>query len=310
MNFLYIFFLFFISLNINAQILKDSDKKLFNYIKVDAPKKIRVAVIDTGIDLNNKYLKNNISTILGNADENNYGIDFSGIIMTRTPDDTHGHGTHVSGIITDINPNVELITLKYYNPESAGNDNLKNSLKALDYAISMGVDIINYSGGGESSSREELELVKKAKQNNILLISAAGNEGKNIDLPFNSYFPAKYKEDNIISVGSLMNHDNMVESSNWGYNSVHILAPGFEIQSTHPRGFVKLTGTSQATAFVTGVASLIKSFGINDYREIKSIILNNCKRLSHFENKVANGCILDMKNIFNSREISSLITQK
>lgn len=327
MNFLYIIFLV-LSFSVQSsfsQIISESSKDLFKYKKVNTYKKVKVAIIDTGIDFNNKYLKNNISTIIGKTSINNFGVDFSNYNMnkemeiTRTPNDTHGHGTHIAGIIKDINPNIEIIALKYYNKNNNGVQSLNSSLKALKYAIDMNVDIINYSGGGPSSSQEEAKLIKEAEEKGILLISAAGNDGKNIDCDYKDlnnkylrlncgeYFPANYNYRNIISVGALANKSSLNASSNWGVNSVDVVAPGYEISSTHLGGFKKMTGTSQATAFVTGVASVIKGLGINDSKKIKKIILDQCDKRIFLQKKVKNGCVLNMENILKSREVSSLI---
>lgn len=327
MNFLYIIFLV-LSFSVQSsftQIISESSKDLFKYKKVNTYKKVKVAIIDTGIDFNNKYLKNNISTIIGKTSINNFGVDFSNYNMnkemeiTRTPNDTHGHGTHIAGIIKDINPNIEIIALKYYNKNNNGVQSLNSSLKALKYAIDMNVDIINYSGGGPSSSQEEAKLIKEAEEKGILLISAAGNDGKNIDCDYNDlnnkylrlncgeYFPANYNYRNIISVGALANKSSLNASSNWGVNSVDVVAPGYEISSTHLGGFKKMTGTSQATAFVTGVASVLKGLGINDSKKIKKIILDQCDKKIFLQKKVKNGCVLNMENILKRREVSSLI---
>jgi len=325
MNFLYIILIFIFSIKSSfAQILTDSSKKLFNYKKVETYKKVKVAIIDTGIDFNNKYLKNNISTIIGKTSIKNFGVDFSTyninkeIEITRTPNDTHGHGTHIAGIIKDINPNIDIIALKYYNVNLTGKQALDSSLKALKYAIDMNVDIINYSGGGPSSSEEEAKLIKEAEDKGILLISAAGNDGKNIDcdielnniysrLNCGEYFPANYKYKNIISVGALESKNVLNPSSNWGADSVDIVAPGYKIRSTHLNGFEEMTGTSQATAFVTGVASVLKGLGIKDSQKIKKIILDQCDKEIFLKNKVKNGCVLNMENIFKKRELSSFI---
>lgn len=325
MNFLYIILICIISLQSSfAQILTKSSKKMFNYQKIETYKKVKIAIIDTGIDFNNKYLKNNISTIIGKTSVNNFGVDFSRyninkeIEITRTPNDTHGHGTHIAGIIKDINPNIEIIALKYYNVNLTGIQALNSSLKALKYAIDMNVDIINYSGGGPSSSEEESKLIKEAEKKGILLISAAGNDGKNIDcdieldnrysrLNCGEYFPANYEYKNIISVGALESRTSLNPSSNWGKESVDIVAPGYKIRSTHLNGFEEMTGTSQATAFVTGVASIIKGLGVKDSQKIKKIILEQCDKEIFLKNKVKNGCVLNMENILKRREISSLI---
>ena len=68
--------------------------------KFEGKKEIVVAVIDTGIDPTHPFLKDNLYTKNGSASATNYGIDFSKSTKNKLqPIDTHGHGTHVSGII-------------------------------------------------------------------------------------------------------------------------------------------------------------------------------------------------------------------
>ena len=116
-----------------------------------------------------------------------------------------------------------------------------------------------------------------AQKKGILIISAAGNEKSNIDQKENHYFPASYASvntsiNNIISVMAHDDHSNPISSSNWGALSVDISAPGKDIVSTLKNGsWNKLSGTSQGTAFVTGVCALILSL----YPSLTPIDLKN-----------------------------------
>ena len=302
MNLLYIFLSFIISINISLAFDLDTTNKIaINYKeKISTKKKITIAVIDTGIDFNNSFFKDKIKVFNGKLNKSNYGVDYSAGLFNRTPKDVHGHGTHVSAIISAINPNIEILSLKYYNPMLSGAQNFTASLKCMKYAIDMGVDIINYSGGGPMSNREELKLLLEAKEKNILVISAAGNEKSNLDIKGNDYYPASYGLDNIITVGAVNNFGNKITDSNWSSTKVDIMAPGFEIKSLLPNGRIApMTGTSQATAFVTGAVSLIKGFyNIKDYKKIKDILLSSCSKSKKLENQVRNGCSLNIENIF------------
>jgi subtilisin family serine protease len=185
--------------------------------------------------------------------------------------DNHGHGTHIAGIIaakngngrgiTGVAPNVSIMVLKYYDPKSTNSNNLKNTIQAIHYAIKMGARIINYSGGGTDYSAEEFAAVKEAERAGILFIAAAGNERSNSDETGKHYYPADYGLTNIISVTAVNKEENKVlPTSNYGVRTVDLAAPGENIYSTLPgNSYGVLTGTSQATAFVTGVAALITS---------------------------------------------------
>ncbi len=260
-----------------------------------------VAVIDTGIDNNHPFLQQNIITLEGRATASNYGLDFSKKEFEdshKRPMDVHGHGTHVTGIVKSINPKVRILPIKYYRAQASGQDNLQATIEALDYAVTNNIPIINYSGGGPQASTRELEILRKARNKGILIIAAAGNNQSNLDVPGNSYYPASYGLTNVISVGAYTKDLALFRSSNYGKGTIDIMAPGHEIKSSVPNkraGY--LSGTSQATAFVTGVASLIKSnFPQLKAQEIKRIIINSAKKETQFLGLCKSGGRLDALN--------------
>ncbi len=248
-------------------------------------RKIVVAVIDTGADVRHEDLSHNFWKNPGETgfdkagrDKSNNGIDddANGFVddvngwnfVSNNPDltDNHGHGTHIAGIIgaeagngkgiAGIAPQVSLMVLKYYDPKVAGTDNLKNTVAAIHYAVKMHANIINYSGGGVEYSQEEHDAIEVARKQGILFVAAAGNERSNSDK--HKYFPADYGLSNIISVTAIDPSTEVLPSSNYGTETVDIAAPGQNILSTLPNNaYGYMTGTSQATAFVTGAAVLV-----------------------------------------------------
>jgi thermitase len=237
-------------------------------------KNIIVGVVDTGIDSKHPYLKD---SVLGK-------YDFSGDKGAINGEDGHGHGTHVSGIVKSVYPGVKIIAYKYYNPRHSGVESLDATLAALEKAIDMNVDIINYSGGGPESSLKELRILKKAEKKGILVVCAAGNESSNIDEKENAFYPASYGLSNIISVTAHNQELQILGSSNYGRGSVDISAPGYRIRGPLPNnrsGY--LTGTSQATAFVSGVAAmLMANFPHLNPMQVKQIILNSARKETSF----------------------------
>lgn len=250
--------------------------------------KVIVAVIDTGIDTTHSDLKKNLWQNPGETgldlkgkpkasngidDDNNgyiddvHGWDF--VYNQPIKTDQHGHGTHVSGIIgavggngigiSGISPQVSLMALNYYNTTSSDNSkNLANTVKAIHYAIDNGAHIINYSGGGPEANPKEFAAIKQAFNKGILFVSAAGNKKPQDEV--DSYYPADYKLSNIISVTAINQSNNVLDTSNFNKTNVDIAAPGNNIYSTLPNGqYGFMTGTSQATPFVSGVAALIKA---------------------------------------------------
>ncbi|MEK6623464.1 MAG: S8 family serine peptidase, partial [Bdellovibrionota bacterium] len=225
-----------------------------------------------------------------------YGRDFSfGAVSATQPSDQHGHGTHVAGILRSVFPNVHIIPIKYYNAKAGEKENLTSTIKALEYAVSLKVDIINYSSGGAGASLDELRALKKAEEKGILVVTAAGNFASNIDEPNNRYYPASYGLQNIISV---INHDLNLDinpSSNYGPQSADISAPGSRIKSSLPYdryGF--LSGTSQSTAFVTGVAAQIKALHPEATPlQIKTIFRQSARTSASLKGKCRSGGSLD-----------------
>ena len=239
---------------------------------------IVVAVIDTGIDVNHPDLKANIwknpKEIPGNNiddDGNGFVDDIHGwnfVKNNNKVNDTHGHGTHIAGIIgaeggngiglSGVAPQVSLMALKYYSPNDNGKNNLNNTVKAIEYAVKNGAHIINYSGGGLEGNEKEKKAIQMAEAKGILFVAAAGNEKSNMDKK--KYYPASYQLKNILPVTATDPSDKVLKSSNWG-KTVHKSAPGIDILSTLPGGkYGRMTGTSQATAVATGAAVLIMDY--------------------------------------------------
>lgn len=256
---------------------------------------IRVCVIDTGIDVNHPDLANNLWINPGEScfnkekkrhevcEKSRNGVDDSGngfiddvygwnfVSNNNNLTDNHGHGTHISGIIgaeggngigiSGISPRVSIITAKYYDPQAPPQNNLANTIRAIRYCVQAGAHIINYSGGGTEPSdleRNAIADAKDAQGRPILFIAAAGNERSNSDVK--KYYPAGYGLPNIISVTAIDRDKKVLASSNYGVTTVDLAAPGHNLYSTLPGGkYGTMTGTSQATAVVTGAAALIKS---------------------------------------------------
>ncbi len=254
-------------------------------------KKITVAIIDTGVDIKHPFLQENILNLkssLGSPHSIESNLKNS---PYEDPTDTHGHGTHISGIIKSIFPEIQIISLKCFSPNSKGKTKLGAIIKAFKFAIDNKVDIINYSGGGKRPHERELRILQKASQKNILVVTAAGNYSLNLDLKKNNYFPASYNLKNIISVGANDNISTILPYSNYGKKTVHIYAPGHRIKGPLPNNrYAFMTGTSQSTAFVTGVAALIKSqFPYLTPLQIKEILIHSSKGNKNFSKKSFSG---------------------
>lgn len=220
-----------------------------------------IGVIDSGIDVNHRDLKDNIfvntAEIPNNSvdDENNgfiddvNGWDFihnDQTVFDNANDDAHG--THVAGIIgargnnsagiAGVNWNVQLMPLKAIGP-GGGTDVIL--LEAYNYAKTMrqrGVNlrVLNNSYGGQAFSQSLFEAVKQLGDAGILFVAAAGNDTLNNDsVP---HFPATFDLPNVISVAA-SNEGGFfaAEFSNRGAQTVHLAAPGVNVLSTTPHGY-------------------------------------------------------------------------
>lgn len=193
-------------------------------------KKIRVMVIDTGIDGSIKELRPYLTTASSPQDLK----------------DQHGHGTHVASLILkgrslrdDVCREVEVISCRYY-------PNFKAVSTCIKDAIKMKVDIINFSGGGEEFDPLEFKLLKQFKG---VLVTSAGNEGKN--LLQTPYFPASLPLSNIVAVANGTSEQDRAPSSNFGLKKL-VWIDGRNVKGMMPGGgYQRMTGTSQAAAIYT-----------------------------------------------------------
>ena len=242
-----------------------------------------VAVLDTGVDTLHPALKDCLWTNTGETgidskgrdkatngiddDKNGFVDDVHGWNFANNNsnlEDEHGHGTHIAGLIAGdskdfkgIAPGTKIMVLKYYDAKAPGGGNLMNTVRAIKYALLMGATIINYSGGGPEPFPLERQALEAAAKKNVLVVAAAGNESTDSDLI--GFYPASYNLKNILSVMAVGPDLKRVPSSNWGPQNIKVAAPGEQILSLLPHAQMGyMTGTSQATALVTGLAVLLK----------------------------------------------------
>lgn len=252
--------------------------------------KVTVGIIDTGIDASHPDLVGKVNPSKSRT------INELGYISTAgATDDPDGHGTMVAGIIgaytnnwqgiSGVNWNVELVSIKI--DDSVEKVNTSALAKAIDYATSQGIKLLNISldftiVGFDELCGTDLELdicIYHIIANYPgLIICSAGNENKNID-NINTRYPSSYDLDNIIVVGASTQSDTVCQyahgqASNYGSRRVDLFAPGEVIYSTMTTekctstgctepayhiapGYHYNYGTSFATPYVTAVAALI-----------------------------------------------------
>lgn len=207
-------------------------------------KTIKIAVIDTGYS--NTVFREDVNLCPGeHADFVN-----NDLFLSKPPVDSilEKHGTNIAFLIdSQIDKKYKdsycLVIIRYYSYKPKL-DYLDKSNKAIEYAISIGADYINYSAGGKTQNPLETKLVKTALDKGIVFVAAAGNESENLDTK--TFYPAM-SDPRVIVVGNVDGNNNRVDSSNYG-KVVDVWEVGHEASA----GGVTLTGTSQATAIVTG----------------------------------------------------------
>ncbi len=225
--------------------------------------KLKIAVLDTGLDVFDTnsplypYRWTNPDESGGDSDNNCYDADQYGIYIEdrqAIPNDDNSHGSHIGQLITTgLNSDaVELIPVKTHDDEGWGS--LFNSACGIYYAKEKGADIINTSWSyfGLPSTVLYNAIQRSGTYGDILVISSAGNNGVLTDsFP---HYPSSYDLDNIISVMSIDDNDQIPDFSNIGVTNVDLAAKGVDIENDYG---IK-SGTSMSTAYTTKFAAMIK----------------------------------------------------
>jgi subtilisin family serine protease len=219
---------------------------------------VKIAVLDTGFGYKQKNFNIKLCS-MGHrdftSDQRFMTDDDSNISVPR---DEHGHGTNVAGLIDFYAKKSDtsycIVIIKILNGDTNLSINLSISEKAIKYVLDEGFDVINYSAGGPDSSPIEKKLIKNFLDKGGIFVAAAGNEGIDIG-PKYLYYPAMYDK-RIVVVGSISESGSISKYSNRG-NPVNAWERGDNREILG----IKFSGTSQATAIVTG-----KIVGLMKYR--------------------------------------------
>ncbi len=318
---------------------------------------IVVAVTDTGVDYNHPDLIANMwrnkGEIAGDNidnDNNGYVDDIVGWDFFSNDNKPYdlalsiteilfsggnpGHGTHCSGVVaaklgngqgtSGVAPQAKIMGLRFLSEKGQGDT--AGAVKAIDYAVANGANIISASWGSEGEEEGDVvlrEAIQRAEAKGVLFIAAAGNGrvdqsagkafGYNNDTDAKPSYPATYPYKNIISVAAIDKDDKLAEFSNYGPKPVHVGAPGVKILSTVPEGKYQDTiiemgglmtvtwdGTSMATPFVSGSAAVIWSQDPSMSSEaVKEKLLGNTTSISSLTGKTVTEGRVDLTKAVN-----------
>lgn len=215
--------------------------------KLSSGKGIKVAVLDTGIDLYHSDLlvRGGTNTIDGG--------DYH---------DRVNHGTHVAGIaaalqndfgVVGMSPAADLYSVKVLGDNGSGT--VSALIAGIDWSVKNGMKVLNMSLGTTSDSRSLKNAVDNAYTAGLLLVAAAGNSGTSDGSGDNVSYPARY--DSVIAVAAIDRYNVRAPFSSTG-PAIELSAPGVTIYSTLPGdNYGRGSGTSMASPHVAGAAALI-----------------------------------------------------
>lgn len=273
-----------------------------------------IAVVDSGVDYTHPNLINNMW-----VSKNGYhGKNF--INGSNYPMDDDGHGTHVAGTIAAIDNtengikgvmwDASIMALKVL--DSTGVGNVADIIESIEYARDNGAKVINMSLGSNENS---LALKDALASSQAIVVASAGNENSNNDIV--PVYPANYNLPNILSVSATDNRDSLADFSNYGFNKVHVAAPGVSILSSKPGGgFGYASGTSMAAPHVSGLAGLLLSKNPDMGNiEVIQLIKNNTDPIQNLSSMLSSGGRINALKTLNAAkeseyEISAVVIQK
>ena len=249
--------------------IEDTQKRLINYdFEFDG----RAIVGDKPDDFTDVKYGN--PHVIGSKDIESHGTHVAGIILA-----TRNNGVGMEGVAT----NAKLMSVRAV-PD--GDERDKDVALAIRYAVDNGAKVINMSFGKSWSPNKEwvFDAIKYAEEKDVLLVHAAGNDNKDIDVsnnwPNDSADKVVEFASNVLTVGAMSsNFDKNLPAtfSNYGKKNVDIFAPGVQIYSTVPKDeYEKYNGTSMASPEVAGIATLVRSYYPElSASQVKQIIMNS-----------------------------------
>lgn len=215
------------------------------------------AVLDTGIDKRHLEIGDLKQSVLAARDFTGSSVGYF---------DLNGHGTHTAGTIAarqndvgvvGVAPDCQLLVGKVLGDDGSGGS--AGVTDGIKWAANSGANIISMSLGSPQAVESIHQALIEAVSGGCCVICAAGNEGPAPGIDTVGY-PARWPES--VAVGAVDDKGRVAQFTSRG-PEVDICAPGVNVLSTFLNGgYAKLSGTSMATPFVSGVVTLLLSTGL------------------------------------------------
>jgi len=254
-----------------------------------------IAVVDDGISQGHPDLVDNLLP----------GFDFTGAHDSNPSHGAgQGHGTLVAGAagakgnnsigVAGTAWNARIMPLRF-------DFNAAAHIDALEFARDNGAQIVNASFGGPLFSQLEQTAILDLAANDILYVTAAGNDDSNTDVAVLNY-PANLDAPNIVSVAATNRQDRIASFSQYGAISTEVAAPGLQIVTTRAAtgysvpdncmttGACGVSGTSFASPYTAGIAALIRSeFPSATVAEVKARLIEGAEAGDEVNLRTAGG---------------------
>jgi hypothetical protein len=211
---------------------------------VTANRSITIAIVDTGVDLDHPDLKSNLVPGYNLIDEK------------KPPEDDHGHGTSVAGVIAaagnnrsgiaGILWNARIMPIKALEADGSGSEDRLG--RGIKHAVDNGAKIVVLSLGLYKYSNYLQEIVDYAESKGVLLVAASGNDGEAVK------YPAAYPT--VLAVGGVDEQKRTEPDSNRG-PEIDLVAPWRVYTTALGGGYDYNEGTSMAAPQAAAVAAML-----------------------------------------------------
>lgn len=221
---------------------------------------VKVAVIDSGLDLNHPAFADRL------APESEWKDFVDGDTYPQEErseggdNGNYGHGTGVAGVVLQVAPNATILPLRVLDSEGLGD--ITDVAAAIDHAVASGADVINLSLGTDKDSDALNRMIAYAAEKRVFVIASSGNTGnQEITYPARNAKQSGKMGDYLLSVGSAKTYWSVLSVlsvfSTYG-NALEITAPGEYIYTAFPdNGVGYWSGTSFSAPMVSGTLALM-----------------------------------------------------